>query len=419
MTAKGWNTETIGGIAVVLTGGTPSRRRSDYWGGGIPWMSSGEIHQRHVTHTRETITDAGLAGSNARWISKGAVMIALNGQGRTRGTVAILSARMTCNQSLAAIVPRHDVLAPEYLFHYLSAAYNRIRRLTGDGGRNGLNLAHLRSIEVMYPSLREQHKIVAILSSVDDAIEKTQAVIDQVQVVKRGLMQELLTRGLPGRHRRFKQTEIGEVPEAWDVVSLARSGATVTSGSRGWAKYYSDDGALFLRITNLARNTIRLRLNDVRHVAIPKGSTEGRRTRVQTGDLIISITADLGMVGFIPDGIGEAYVNQHLALVRLPDDALRPEFAGYFLATEIARNRFYRLNDAGAKAGLNLPTIMKLTVPKPPRDEQDMAVEVLTAIEERLAVEEKKLVGLAAVKSALMSVLLTGELRVTPDPEPA
>ena len=306
----------------------------------------------------------------------------------------------------------------EFLWHALHQSVADLSRVSQGSTFTAVSKADLAGLEVPLPSLGEQRKIAAILSSVDDTIEKTQAVIDQVQIVKRGLMQELLTRGLPGRHARFKQTEIGEVPEAWDVVSFAQSGATVTSGSRGWAKYYSDDGALFLRITNLARNTIRLRLSDVRHVALPKGSTEGKRTRVQTGDLIISITADLGMVGFIPDGIGEAYVNQHLALVRLPDDALRPEFVGYFLATDIARNRFYRLNDAGAKAGLNLPTIMKLTVPKPPRDEQDMAVDVLTATEDRLAVEEKKLVGLAAAKSALMSVLLTGELRVTPDPEP-
>ena len=310
------------------------------------------------------------------------------------------------------ITPRSDRIDISFLYYALCSL-----SLKNLGYSRHFKL--LKEQVVRFPlSLLEQRKIAAILSSVDDAIEKTQAVIDQVQVVKRGLMQELFTRGLPGRHRRFKQTEIGEVPEAWDVVSLAQSGATVTSGSRGWAKYYSDDGALFLRITNVARNTIRLRLGDARHVALPKGSTEGKRTRVQTGDLIISITADLGMIGFIPDGIGEAYVNQHLALVRLPDDALRPEFAGYFLATEIARNRFYRLNDAGAKAGLNLATIMKLTVPKPPRDEQDMAVEVLSETEDRLEVEEKKLVGLAAVKSALMSVLLTGDLRVTPDPEP-
>ena len=85
------------------------------------------------------------------------------------------------------------------------------------------------------PPHREQRKIAAILSSVDDAIEKTQAVIDQVQVVKRGLMQELLTRGLPGRHTRFKQTEIGEIPEEWEIVRLGDV-ASVTSVGNGCRK---------------------------------------------------------------------------------------------------------------------------------------------------------------------------------------
>ena len=279
--------------------------------------------------------------------------------------------------------------------------------------------AQLGEFRFSLPPLPEQRKIAAILSSVDDAIEKTQAVIDQVQVVKRGLMQELLTRGLPGRHTRFKQTEIGEIPEEWITVSLAECGATVTSGSRGWAKYYSDDGALFIRIANLARNTIRLQLGDARHVALPQGSAEGTRTRVQPGDLVISITADLGMIGVIPQNLGEAYVNQHLALVRLPGVGLRPEFAGYFLTTETARNRFQKLNDSGAKAGLNLPTIQKLTVPQPPRDEQDVIVQILSTTEDRLGVETNKLGGLAVAKAALMSVLFTGELRVTPDTEAA
>ena len=283
-----------------------------------------------------------------------------------------------------------------------------------------LRFEELARIELQFvPGYAQQERIVEILSSVDDAIEKTQAVIDQAQVLKRGLMQELLTRGLPGRHTRFKQTEIGEIPEEWSVVSLGDCGATVTSGSRGWARYYSNNGALFLRITNLARNTIRLQLGDIRHVVLPGGSAESSRTLVQSGDLLISITADLGMVGVIPDGIGEAYVNQHLALVRLPGHELHPEFAGYSLATDSARNRFNRLNDSGAKAGLNLPTIMKLTVPKPPRDEQDLIVKILTTMEDRLTVEGRKLDGLTVAKSALMSVLLTGELRVTPDTEAA
>ena len=303
---------------------------------------------------------------------------------------------------------------PRFILHFMrfAASHGLFADLTSQSSIAHLTREKLARLKVPLPSLLEQRRIAAILSSMDGAIEKTQAVIDQVQVVKRGLMQELLTRGLPRRHTRFKQTEIGEMPEKWDLVSLTDCGAKVTSGSRGWAKYYSNDGALFLRITNLARNTIRLQLDSIRRVALPQGSTESKRTRVEAGDLVVSITADLGMVGIIPDEMGEAYVNQHLALVRLAGCRLNPEFAGYFLATAASRNRFNRLNDSGAKAGLNLPTIMKLTVPRPPRDEQDSIVRVLAATEDRLEVEVRRLVHLAATKRALMSVLLAGELRV-------
>ena len=317
--------------------------------------------------------------------------------------------------------PDKYVFEPKFLYFYLQGRSFRkfIREKV-----SGSSVPHIFQRDMVrllapIPPLAEQRKIVAILSSANDAIEKTHAIIYQVQVVKRGLMQELLSRGLSGRHTRFKQTEIGEIPDAWQVVSFAECEATVTSGARGWAKYYADHGALFLRIANLTRNSIRLQFEDTRRVALPAGSAEGKRTRVKPGDLVISITADLGLIGVIPKGIDEAYVNQHLALVRLQDHRLSPEFAGYFLTTDVARSRFRRLNDAGAKAGLNLPTIRKLEVPQPPRDEQDLIVRIVSAIEDRLEAEKRKLTELAAVKRALMSVLLNGELRVIPDTEAA
>ena len=175
-------------------------------------------------------------------------MVALNGQGRTRGTVGVLARHMTCNQSLAAILPRQDVILSDYLFQYLSARYAEIRGLTGEGGRNGLNLKLVRSIQVVFPPIAEQRRIVATLSSVDNTIEKTQAVIDQVQVVRRGLMQELLTKGMPGRHTRFKQTEIGEIPVEWELFRLAELAETPNGiqtgpfGSQLHASEYVESG---------------------------------------------------------------------------------------------------------------------------------------------------------------------------------
>ena len=117
--------------------------------------------------------------------------------------------------------PRENLTTPRFVYYLAKNPKFRafaISRMRGTSGRQRVPASVFDAFEVGVPPLREQRKIAAILSSVDDTIDKTQAVIDQVQVVKRGLIQELLTRGMPGRHMRFKQTEIGEIPEGWAIV---------------------------------------------------------------------------------------------------------------------------------------------------------------------------------------------------------
>ena len=134
----------------------------------------------------------------------------------------------------------------------------------------------------------------------------------------------------------------------------------------------------------------------------------------------MSITADLGLVGLIPDsGCEDAYVNQHIALVRLEGGRTAPEYIAAALASEVGQVQVRRLNDGGAKAGLNLPNIRRLLVPLPPLEEQRMLTAPLASFEDRVEVERANLRALKDVKSALMSVLLTGEVRVRVDEEAA
>ena len=123
----------------------------------------------------------------------------------------------------------------------------------------------------------------------------------------------------------------------------------VTSGSRGWAKFYVDEGDLFIRVTNLTRDCLALDLSDTKFVEPPEGS-EGQRTAVLPGDIMVSITADLGRVAIAPPSIGRAYVNQHVGLIRLDADVVDPEFAGYCLLSAHGQEQFTRLNDKGTKA---------------------------------------------------------------------
>lgn len=178
-------------------------------------------------------------------------------------------------------------------------------------------------------------------------------------------------------------------------VKISDISSFVTSGSRGWASYYSDSGALFLRMTNLPKNGIKLLLDDNKYVQLPEKSNEGKRTALQYGDILISITAELGKIGFVeqlPDS--EAYVNQHVCLVRPIQEKVRPKFLAYYLSSQPQRNLLNRLNDSGAKSGLNLSTIAKFPVTLPDKATQEFIIDALeqwdTAIEKTEALIDAK-----------------------------
>jgi type I restriction enzyme S subunit len=153
-------------------------------------------------------------------------------------------------------------------------------------------------------------------------------------------------------------------------TTLGKISSLVTSGSRGWADYYSETGALFLRMTNLPKEGIGILLHDNKFVSLPSSSSEGKRTNVQKNDILISITAELGKIGFVENDLGEAYVNQHVALVRISSPNASPKYLAYYLAAAPQRKLLQCLNDAGAKAGLSLQTINKFPVTLPPISEQ-------------------------------------------------
>ena len=148
-------------------------------------------------------------------------------------------------------------------------------------------------------------------------------------------------------------------------TTLGELSSLITSGSRGWADFYSETGALFLRMTNLPKEGICILLKDNKFVLLPSSSTEGKRTNVQQNDILVSITAELGKIGFVENDLGEAYVNQHVALVRISSLKAHPKFVAYYLAAPPQRKLWQSFNDAGAKAGLNLQTISKFPVTLP------------------------------------------------------
>ncbi len=308
-------------------------------------------------------------------------------------------------------------------FLFWSLVHKDIRKYIAGGTRTKLTQAELRRVEVAVPQYDHQAKIAEVLDTLHAAIRGTEAVVAKLRAMKQGLLHDLLTRGIdangdlrppqPEAPHLYHQTPLGWLPKEWEPRDVFSVSSTVTSGSRDWARYYAENGAVFVRIGNLTREHVNLRLGSLIYVRPPMNA-DGQRTSLEAGDVLISITADLGIVGVIPEDFGEAYINQHIALVRPNANVINARFLGHFLASPVSQNHLSKLNDAGAKAGLNLPTIRGLPVMLPERSEQDAIAERLDEIDGQIAGTLTELAKLKSLKSGLMDDLLTGRVPVTP-----
>lgn len=281
-------------------------------------------------------------------------------------------------------------------FLFWSLVHRDIRRYISGGTRTKLTQAEMRSIELRVPPATEQRMVAEILDAADAQIRLTGELREKWRRARTGIVRDL-TGG------------------DWPSCRLGDLAGAVTSGSRGWARYYASEGATFIRIGNLTRAHINLRFESLTRVAVPHGS-EGSRTGLQPGDVLISITADLGAIGVVPEDLGEAYINQHIALVRVDAAKANPRWVGHFLSSPRGQRQFQRLNDQGAKAGLNLPTVSNLEVALPSVEEQTRAVAAMDEVDARIAALSDEIVKLTRLRSGLMTDLLSGRVRTPMGP---
>ncbi|MBD3121379.1 restriction endonuclease subunit S [Citrobacter braakii] len=203
--------------------------------------------------------------------------------------------------------------------------------------------------------------------------------------------------------------------EPWSETSLGKISSFITSGSRDWAQYYSDCGDKFIRMTNLVRDGITLNLSDLKFVRLPENSNEGKRTALQHHDILISITAELGKLGWVPDGLGTAYINQHTALVRPNLSIASSKFIANLLSTKKYNNILNQQNDAGAKSGLNLSTIKNFGFYAPNKIEQAKIADFLSSVDEKISLLNKLYDLLCQYKKGMMQKIFSQEVRFKDD----
>ena len=186
-----WEKKKLGEVAKISSGGTPSRAKSEYWDGDIPWISTSLVDFNIILKAEEYITAEGVENSSAKLYPKGTLLMAMYGQGKTRGKVALLDIEATTNQACAAILPNPDKLDNVFLFQNLSNRYEEIRNISNAGGQQNLSGQLLKSLPVEFPSLQEQNKIIDFLNAIDIKINLATKQIENIQQYKKGLLQNM------------------------------------------------------------------------------------------------------------------------------------------------------------------------------------------------------------------------------------
>lgn len=239
-----------------------------------------------------------------------------------------------------------DGLSTEYLRYFIQSKYTLLNTQKKGTGTPHLNANILKTSKLTVPPLPEQERIVTrieeLFSNLDKAVETLQTTKQQLAVYRQAVLKE----AFEGCQTKIIIRNISEF---------------VTSGSRGWARYYSDKGASFIRITDLTRDRIVLNNDAIRRVALPE-KAEGKRSRLMPNDVLVSITADLGSIALIPSNIQEAYINQHIAMIRFKNPQ-QGEFMAWYLKSDCGQKDLLRNKRGGGKPGLGLDDIRDTPVP--------------------------------------------------------
>ena len=174
----------------VVSGGTPDRKNADYWNEGtIPWVKTTELQNNVITVVEERITEKGLSESSAKIVPVNTVLIAMYGQGKTRGMTGFLGIEACTNQACACLLPTNNI-DMQYLWYFLILSYEELRGLAQGGNQPNLNAGMIKNFPILIPPMEKQKKFVSFVSQVDKSKLSIQASLDQLETLKQSLMEK-------------------------------------------------------------------------------------------------------------------------------------------------------------------------------------------------------------------------------------
>jgi len=406
-----WLAVPLGDAATAFLGGaTPSTKRPDYWGGDIPWTTSAHINALYLEKGAKTITKRGLESCSCSLVPKGNLVV---GTRVGVGKVAINTVDVAISQDLTGVLVNKDKALPEFLGYALlaSSAQEQFRVGTRGTTIKGIARDDLVRITVPLPPVHEQRKIAAVLSAVQEAREKTEAVIAALRELKKSLMKHLFTYGpVPieeAEKVKLKDTHIGRLPEEWRALPLADVATGFLGGATPSTKrpdYWDGDIAWTtsahinsLYLTRGAKGISKRGLDSCSSSLVPKGN------------LLIGTRVGVGKVAI---NMIDVAVSQDLTGVLVNKQRTLTEFLAYALLSSAAQRQFRAATRGTTIKGIPRDDLVRIMVPLPPLREQKKIAAVLSAVDRTIEAEEGRKQCLEQLFRTLLNDLMTARIRV-------
>jgi type I restriction enzyme S subunit len=395
---KEWEIVKLGNkeFAEIIMGQSPPSSTYNREGKGLPFlqgkMEFGDIHPSHILYCSQPIK---IAEPNDILISVRAPV----------GDVNVAPYRLCIGRGLAAIRFNLNKANHWFYFYYFQKIKNLLENLGKGSTFKAITKEDLENLKVPYPSFFEQQRIAEILLTVDEAIQKTNEIIAKTERLKKGLMQELLTKGIG--HKEFKDTEIGRIPKEWEVVKL---GDDKIAEIRGNKIISAVQKVAFIPMELIPDHGIfvKYEIRDLKDVS--------SSTYCEAGDLLLAkITPSLenGKQGIVPDDIPNGFALATTEVYPIVCKGIDRLFLFYVLKFPRFR-KILEFSMRGTTGRQRVPkdAVEKLKIPLPPYQEQKRIAEILSTFDKKLEIERKEKARLKRIKQRLMDLLLTGKIRV-------
>jgi type I restriction enzyme, S subunit len=387
--SESWDLQQLGDVTKISSGGTPDRTNQNYWNGNIPWVTTTLIDFSVITAAEQYISNLGLKNSSAKIFPAGTVLMAMYGQGKTRGQVGILGIEATTNQACAALLPNTERFDERFLFQNLAGRYCAIRKLSNSGGQDNLSAQLIKTIDLAFPSLSEQKKIAAFLSAVDEKIGQLATKKELLLKYKKGVTQQIFDRKI-----RFKD-DTGRVYPEWGETRLGVL-CKIYDGTH-MTPDYQESGVPFYSVEHVTSNDF----SNTKYIAEDVYKQEKKRVVIEKGDILMTRIGDIGSSKYISwDAKASFYVS--LALIK-KGSKLDPEYLDQFIKSDLFQKELHRrtLHVAFPKK-INLSEISECKVLVPLLEEQGKIAKFLSAIDRRIELVDEQVKKIKAFKSGLL-----------------